>query len=141
MNIQVREMQAEDVSATFLETLGGLSEVNLTVTEAIEILQARRAAGFFTFVALVNGRLAGTASLVVEQKFIHHGGKVGHIEDVVVHESHRRQGIGTALVQALVEVARSRGCYKCILNCFAHLVPFYTRIGFKKHDECLRINL
>jgi GNAT superfamily N-acetyltransferase len=60
---------------------------------------------------------------------------------VAVHPSRRRKGIGTALVRFLTDEARRHGCYKCILNCFERLVPFYARLGYQKHDECLRINL
>jgi glucosamine-phosphate N-acetyltransferase len=141
MSLTVRALRPDDVTAAFLETLGGLTEVSLTVAEARAILQLRDEQGVHTYVALDGGQVVGTASLLVELKFIHCGGKVGHIEDVAVHESRRRQGVGTALVAHLTEEARRLGCYKCVLNCFPHLVPFYDRLGYHKHDECLRIDL
>lgn len=39
-------------------------------------------------------RIVGTASLIVERKFTHHCGKVGHIEDVVTDEACRGKGFG-----------------------------------------------
>jgi hypothetical protein len=41
-----------------------------------------------------SGRILGTAALIVERKFIHGCGKVGHIEDVVVDEKARGGRIG-----------------------------------------------
>ena len=35
-------------------------------------------------VAEVDGKIVGSTTLLIEQKFIHDGGLVGHIEDVVV---------------------------------------------------------
>ena len=84
--------------------------------------------------------MVGTASLIVEQKFIHGGGLVGHIEDVAVHKDHWRKGIGTAMVDQLTKLASSMRCYKVILNCFDEFVPFYTRIGYRRHDSGLRFD-
>lgn len=41
-----------------------------------------------------SGRILGTAALIVERKFIHGCGKVGHVEDVVVDERARGGRIG-----------------------------------------------
>jgi glucosamine-phosphate N-acetyltransferase len=40
----------------------------------------------------------GTTTLLIEQKFIHNGGKVGHIEDVGVRKEFQGLGIGTKLI-------------------------------------------
>ena len=58
------------------------------------------------------GRVCGTAALLIEDKFIHGNGKVGHIEDVVTLEEYRGKGLGKALVQALSAISQSQGCYK-----------------------------
>ena len=39
-------------------------------------------------VAEENGKIIGSTTLFIEQKFIHNGGKVGHIEDVVVSKEY-----------------------------------------------------
>jgi glucosamine-phosphate N-acetyltransferase len=80
----------------------------------------------------------GTATLLVEQKFIHHGGKVGHIEDVAVHRDRQLRGIGTRLVKHATEEARKLGCYKVILDCFERLAPFYARLGYRTFNVGMR---
>jgi glucosamine-phosphate N-acetyltransferase len=138
--LTIREMTAPDLSAGFLDALASLSDVGLTPAEAAEVFRNRLRLGIRTFVAFMNDRVVGTASLLLEQKFIHRGGWVGHIEDVAVHRNHQHQGIGTALVQHATEEARKRGCYKVILDCFEHLVPFYERLGYRRHNLGLRID-
>jgi glucosamine-phosphate N-acetyltransferase len=134
----VRPFELTDFERGFAETLGGLAEVNLALDDATEIYRARCARGIRTYVVESEGRVIATASLFCEPKFIHAGGWVGHVEDVAVHTSTRRQGVGRLLVQHLVAEATRFGCYKVVLNCFADLLPFYEQSGFHQHDVCLR---
>jgi len=86
-----------------------------------------------------DGQVIGTAKKLVERKFIHRGGRMAHIEEVVVHKDHQRRGIGTTLVRHLTEVARDLDCYKVVLNCFRHVAPFYGRIEYAEQDIGLRL--
>jgi glucosamine-phosphate N-acetyltransferase len=136
----IRALQTGDFSNGFLETLGSLAPVDLTPEEAVAIWNKRSTAGIHTVVAEIDGRVAGTASLIVEQKYIHRGGLVGHIEDVAVHSDHLRKGVGSALVEHLTQHACALGCYKVILNCRDRLIPFYNQIGYRRHDSGLRFD-
>jgi glucosamine-phosphate N-acetyltransferase len=137
----IREMTGPDLAHGLLESLTALAEVNLSFEEAAEVLRARMRSGVRTYVACIGDHVVGTASLIVEQKFIHKGGKVGHIEDVAVHPDCRHLRVGSALVRHATEQARKLGCYKVILNCFERLVPFYEGLGYHKHDVGMRIDL
>lgn len=141
---KVRELRSSDLSKGFLETLGSLSDVEgLAPEEARKILKAmKRAPLYRVFVASdANGDVIGATTLLVEQKFIHRGGMVGHIEDVAVKKGYEGMGVGSSLVSAAVETARGLGCYKCILDCKEELVGFYQRLGFRAHDVGMRIDL
>ena len=87
-----------------------------------------------------NGKIVGSTTLLIEQKFIHNGGCVGHIEDVVVSKEFEGRGIGIKLVTSLLEIANTRNCYKTILDCKDELIPFYERIGFKQESKQMRYN-
>lgn len=58
------------------------------------------------FVAEVDGAVVGCASLVRYEKL---GGIVHLIEDVVVDQDHRGQGIGSRMTEVMVEYARKQG--------------------------------
>ena len=107
MDLTIREMTSADLGPRFLETLAGLSEVGLSVREAEEVARHRLGHGIRTYVALCRGQIVGTASLLLEGKFLHRGGLVGHIEDVAVHRDFRLRGTGTAVVGYATEEARS----------------------------------
>src|SRR5208337_4897823 len=107
MDVVVEEMIGPDLANGFLETLANLSPVGLTLKEAVEIFRTRLHTGVRTFIARVDGQVVGTASLLIERKFIHKGGRVGHIEDVAVHKEFEGHGIGSALVRHALAEARN----------------------------------
>jgi glucosamine-phosphate N-acetyltransferase len=142
MSFQLRPLEQGDFHRGFLESLANLSPVALTPAEAIQIWRGRNAAGVRTVVAVdPDGEVLGTGSLILEHKFLHHGGTIGHIEDVAVHPAHGGKGVGSAVVRALVELARHSGCYKVILSCNDQNLAFYAKVGFRRHDNGMRIDL
>ena len=62
-------------------------------------------------------------------------GEVGYICDLVVDQEHRGAGVGTALVERAVEIARQRRCRRVELDSGFHRLEahrFYERRGFEK---------
>ncbi len=139
--LQISELQPADLARGFLETLESLTDVGLTPEAALLVLEARRKAGAHTFVARIEGQVIGTISLLIEHKFIHQGGLVGHIEDVAVHREHQKKGIGAELVRHATDAAKRLGCYKVILSCFESKMLFYKGLGYRPHDVGMRIDL
>lgn len=82
----------------------------------------------FSVVATENDTVIGYGSIVIETKI--RGGKMGHIEDIVTHPQHRHKKIGKAVVNALYDIAGSKGCYKVALQCQEHNIPFYEKCDY-----------
>jgi glucosamine-phosphate N-acetyltransferase len=93
------------------------------------------------YVAYTNNKIVGTITLLVEPKIIHNAGKVGHIEDVVVHTKYRKRGIGKLLIDHVKTVAKEKECYKIILDCDEHNIGFYEKSGFKTKGVCMRFDI
>ena len=93
------------------------------------------------FVYEYEGRVIGTATVLIENKLLHYGSRVGHIEDVVVDKNIRKSGVGRELVKACVRFGRYKECYKVILDCSKENVPFYEGCGFTFSENCMRIDL
>jgi len=84
------------------------------------------------FFYLINNKIVGAITLIIEQKIIHNGGKVGHIEDFVVLEEYRNKGIGSLLYNYVKILCEQNKCYKMILDCNELLEDYYIKKGFVK---------
>jgi len=141
-NIIIKELQKEDLWKGFLTTLDSLRQ-----TSSIEKNNAEKIydkiednPDHIIIVALIDEKVVGTATLLLEFKFIHNGGIVGHIEDVVVDKNYQGQKIGEKIIRYLLEVAKTKGCYKTILDCVDDVKPFYEKLGFRHNANALRFD-
>lgn len=80
----------------------------------------------------------GIITLLIEQKLIHGGKCVGHIEDLVVDNNYNGRGIASQLINHCVKLAKENYCYKIILDCKEELIPFYNKNNFKQQGVCMR---
>jgi predicted GNAT family N-acyltransferase len=76
-------------------------------------------------VAEAAGRTIGTGRLLPD----------GHIGRMAVLEAWRGQGVGSALLEALMEIARNRGIRRVRLNAQSRALAFYQRHGFVAEGE------
>ncbi|MHB0935998.1 MAG: GNAT family N-acetyltransferase [Armatimonadota bacterium] len=82
----------------------------------------------------MDGRIVGFCSLSVTH-YLRNPGIVGQIDEFVVDESVRRQGVGSRLLEVCVELAKARGCGVLELDSSFHRTwahGFYEKRGFKK---------
>ncbi len=136
----VRWLQRDDLGRGLLTTLDSLRRASDMPQEDAERIFdiIKKDQNHLVAVAVLDGYIVGTATLLVEQKFIHGGGLAGHIEDVAVSKEHQRRGIGGMIVRFLLEESRRRGCYKTILDCEDDLILFYEGLGFSRHSNGMR---
>lgn len=129
----IRELKKEDLWNGFLTSLDSLREAsNIDKSKANEVFKKINSnEGYIIAVAEMDGKVVGSTTLLIEQKFIHDGGLVGHIEDVVVDKKFQGQKIGEKIMRFLLEKSKNRGCYKTILGCTDDVRPFYEKLGFK----------
>ena len=76
-------------------------------------------------VAIADGVAIGTGRLLPD----------GHIGRMAVLGKWRNQGVGSALLVALIDEARKRGVSRVVLNAQIHALPFYLRHGFQAEGE------
>ena len=141
--LKIRKIKEEDFKKGFLKTLSNLSQINLTSEKGEEIYKKyiKNNPVYSIFVAELENEIVGAITLLIEQKFIHQGGKVGHIEDVAVKKGFERRGIGSSLVKRAVAEAENQNCYKIILDSSQKNIPFYKKLGFYQHETEMRLDL
>ena len=141
-DIVIRRLKKEDLWNGFLTTLDSLRQTSNIEKSAAEKIfnKINTNEEHIIAVAELNGKIVGATTLFIETKFIHNGGRVGHIEDVVVDKEYQGKGIGEKIVKYLLNEAQKRGCYKTILDCTDEVKPFYEKIGFKHNANALRFD-
>lgn len=141
-SIKIRKLQKKDLYNGFLLSLDSLRKSShLKPKKANTIFdKISKNPDYIIYVAINDGKVIGATTLLIEQKFIHDGGKIGHIEDVVVRKGYQGKGVGKKIVNALLKYAEKKGCYKTILDCTEDLIPFYENLGFKRHSNSMRFD-
>jgi len=81
----------------------------------------------YAVVAVIDDEVIAYGSILYGYKI--RGGLVGYIEDIVVDASYQKFGIGSCLVQKLLEDSKKKGSYKVCLQCKEHNVDFYKKSG------------
>lgn len=121
----LRPLRRNDYQAGFLDVLRVLTHVgDITLeqwNERYDWMAKRNDEYFLLCICDGEDKVVGTGALVVERKFIHNLGLVGHIEDIAVEKNQQGKKLGLRMIQALDFVAKEVGCYKV-------LWPMYTTI-------------
>ncbi len=95
-------------------------------------------------VATLNGDVVATADLLIVQNLTHGARPWGIVENVVVSHTHRGTGVGSAMLEHLIVIARQAGCYKVQLLSGKHRQrahAFYRAIGFEPVAEGFKLYL
>lgn len=147
MSFTIREIEENDFDNGFFETLsnlsilGGINNNEVLKKEIIKEIITNKDYVIIISEDVKSREVIGTATLFIEQKFIHNGGKVGHIEDVTTRKGYEGKGVGREIIKKLITISRERGCYKIILDCDEKVSEFYEKIGFKKKAIMMRFDL
>jgi glucosamine-phosphate N-acetyltransferase len=86
------------------------------------------------FVYVLDNKIVGMITLLHEQKLIHNGSKIVHIEDLVVDKEYKNRGIGRDLINFCLDKISKEEYYKIILDCSEELERFYNKFGFEKKN-------
>jgi L-amino acid N-acyltransferase YncA len=140
MDAKIRAASTEDLPAivviyndAVLRTTAIWNEATVDAENRRAWLDARRAQGYPVLVAEVGGAVAGYGSFGDFRPFDGYRHSVEH--SVYVAESHRRRGIGSELILALVEEARRLGKHVIIGGIAADnaaSIALHAKLGFSE---------
>jgi GNAT superfamily N-acetyltransferase len=138
-SIEIRDAEEKDLAGVLrvLAESGIDGGISFTEGEAREhYARIRQWPNFRLLVAVMNGEIVGTYSLVIMDKLGKRGTPAGVVEDVAVLPDRQGQGIGKAMMEHARAECRRAGCYKMALSsnlrrAGAH--RFYDSLGFERH--------
>eukprot|EP00842_Homolaphlyctis_polyrhiza_P003986 jgi/Hompol1/4589/HPOL_003734-RA len=135
----IRPLELEDYDRGYLQVLAELTTVGEiskeSFTERFEWLKSHNSEYFCIVVhETATGRVVGSGNILIERKFIHECGAVGHIEDIVVSDSQRGKGLGKWVIKMLLHLGKQAGAYKTLLACLDKNVGFYEKCGLKPKE-------
>jgi GNAT superfamily N-acetyltransferase len=129
--LDIRSFQREDQTAVRSLILDGLTERwgrwDPAKNPDLNDIASSYASGFFR-VAVLDGRIVGSGALIPSAEGI------AEIRRMSVARPFRGRGIGGAILNRLVEDARSAGCRKIILettSTWTDAIAFYRKRGFR----------
>ncbi|OJJ55980.1 hypothetical protein ASPSYDRAFT_33990 [Aspergillus sydowii CBS 593.65] len=132
----IRPVQRSDFHRGYLDVLRVLTTVGDVSEDAwnkrFDWISSRNDEYYLLVIVDEEDQIVATGSLIVERKFIHSLGMVGHIEDIAVEKGQQGKKLGLRVIQALDFVAEKVGCYKTILDCSEANEGFYIKCGFKR---------
>jgi GNAT superfamily N-acetyltransferase len=131
----VRMAGAADVAV-----LAELRDIKTDDLEAYAAWIAAHAETHLPFVAEVDGAVVGCAWLLVADRVPGNGSfdrRYGDVQSVMVREEHRKEGIGAALMDAILAEARRRQLLHVTVHSGRRAVDFYLRTGFSHHRQML----
>jgi len=135
-SFSLRALRLQDLGDSYFTLLGQLSVMDIEKMDADQSAKLFRRFGDHHQIHVLeekeSGLIVGTGTLFIEDKFLRNYGKVGHIEDIVVHSDYRGYGLGKIMIEHLTKQAKMAGCYKCILDCSDDNVGFYEKCGYVK---------
>ncbi|KAL7717083.1 glucosamine 6-phosphate N-acetyltransferase [Entamoeba marina] len=141
-NIVVRPLQRNDYSKGFTSILAQLTTCEMNEEEFLAVFNTMKSSqNYYVVVAedITKKSIIFSGTLLVETKFIHRGGLVGHIEDIVVSSEYRGLNLGKLLIETLLNIAKEKGCYKVILDCEDKVVKFYEKCGLEYKNNCMAV--
>ncbi|OTF82066.1 glucosamine 6-phosphate N-acetyltransferase-like protein, partial [Euroglyphus maynei] len=130
-NFRIRPLSRNDFEHGFLTVLSQLTTVGDVSREKFdEIFDKMKSNGCYYVTVIEDlhtNRIAGSATLFIEYKFIHNGGLRARIEDVVIDNDYRGQNLGVTLVKTLKSLSKLLKCYKLTLDCNDQMISWYRK--------------
>ena len=92
--VVISELEETHLGKEFLDTLSNLGDIRKLKNDQKLILKIfkniKEKSNSRIFVALIDNKIVGSITTIIEYKFIHNGGKVCHIEDVVTRKGYEK---------------------------------------------------
>ena len=126
---KIKKLEISDNLDEYLDLINQLKFTNINLNLLKNIINKSD-----IYILLIDNKIVGSITFILEQKIIHDGKFVLHIEDLVINKEYRGKGLASKLLNYGKEYAQKNNCYKIILNCDEKLKLFYEGNGFSNKN-------
>lgn len=129
-----RQIEKSDYYKGFLDVLEQLNNYkeNIDYKTFCDKLEKIKENGGYIFVIEYENKIVGTEKLLIQEKIYQ---SVAHLEDGVIDIKHRKKGLITKLQKIVVDFAKTKNCYKIILQAKDHMKNIHESCGITKNGE------
>jgi GNAT superfamily N-acetyltransferase len=140
--LTIRSIDEEDIPV-LLQIQSQLTRS--TIDDAVQTFRRMLIYPFYRiYLAFLDDLAVGTFALLIMDNLGHKCTPIAVVENVIVHHTRRRQGIGRRMLQHAAQVGREHGCYKMILATNLKLEEahrFYDSLGFTQQGYAMALEL
>ncbi len=133
-NIIIRSLEESDYHIGFLELINYFTKDKNYKKKLFEEFQVQynliKSINHFIYVIEYEKKIIGSATLIIQPKFYNIFKSAGLIEEVIIDEKFRGQGLGKKIINFIIKESQNKLCYKLVLNSEYKNKDFYTKLGF-----------
>jgi len=132
--------------ADFMDGFGPLSEKSRIALSNYRgfLLEGLRSGSLAQWLAEQDGEIASTGSVHfyrLPPNASRPNGHEAYIGNMFTYPAHRGKGLGTKILQLLVDEAREADCHEVLLDTRKEARPLYERFGFTAMDAMMKYHL
>lgn len=130
-NFILRNIEYDDFDKGYMDLMYEFTNYNYPIIrdEFINFIDTRDNYRIVVIYSEIEKRIIGAGTIIIVRKI--HNNPIGQIEDVIISEKYRKNGLGKQIIEKLIDIGKNEfKCYKIILNCLEKNIKFYENCGF-----------
>jgi glucosamine-phosphate N-acetyltransferase len=130
-NLIFRNIEYDDFDKGYMDLMFEFTNYNYPITKEqfINFITTNTNYKILVIYSEIEKRIIGAGTIIILYKI--HNNPIGQIEDVIISEKYRKNGLGKQIIEKLIDIGKQEyKCYKIILNCLEKNIKFYENCGF-----------
>ena len=130
-NLIFRNIEYDDFDKGYMDLMFEFTNYNYPITKEqfINFITTNTNYKIVVIYSNTEKRIIGAGTIILLYKI--HNNPIGQIEDVIISEKYRKNGLGKQIIDKLIDIGKKEyKCYKIILNCLEKNIKFYQNCGF-----------
>jgi glucosamine-phosphate N-acetyltransferase len=130
-NFIFRNIEYDDFEKGYIDLMYEFTNYNYPITKEdfVNFIDTHKNYRIVVIYSEIEKRIIGAGTIIIVHKI--HNNPIGQIEDVIISEKYRKNGLGKQVIEKLIDIGKNEfKCYKIILNCLEKNIKFYENCGF-----------